>query len=1410
MLQRFTRSVLVVALLVPGSFIVQGLLPGSSAWASPRVAAPDPAAPVPAPPSLTSINPASATVGAAQFTLTLTGTGFLAAAVASFGVTPLTTSFIDATSLTAVVPASLLLTAGTPDVTVDNQDAQGPSNAQTFTINNPAPTLTSIAPTSTIVGTPAVTLTLTGTNFVSTSTAQWNGSPLATGFGSSTLLVALVPGSLLTTQGTADVTVVNPTPGGGTSGTQVFSINNPPPAVSGISPSSAAAGSGAFILTVNGANFINGGSTVRWAGSDRTTSFVNSTQLTAQILASDVALGGTFTVTVFNSGGGGESNGFPFAVNNPSPSVTLLSPASVLVGSAQFTITVTGTNFVSTSGVLWNGTGARTTFFDSSSQVRAVIPASDLTTIGTFLVFVSNPGPGGGTASQSFNVENPIPSLSSISPQTTFTGGSAFVLTVNGTNFNSSTFVQFAGTSQPTTFVNASQVTASIPAAAIASAGSKTVTVVNPAPGGGNASTTFQVDNPTPVISTLAPASATAGGPAFTLTINGSSFVSGASVLWNGSARTTTFVSSTVLTVAIPASDIATGTTVGVTVVNPPPGGGSTTASFNSNSPTPTISSLSPASTLVGGSQFTLTVNGTNFVSNSVVRWNGSDRTTTFVSSTVLTAVIPASDITVIGTNTVIVFNPAPAGGIATRSFDVDNPIPSISSLNPATVVIPASAPELTINGTNFVAGTTVSFGGSSRTVAFDSSVRLRVTLLASDVTTAGTFQITVTNASPGGGSASSSLTVENPVPTISSFSPATGSAGTGAFTLTVNGSNFVSTSAAQFGGSSRTVTFISSTQLGVALTAADNALGGAFTILVQNPTPGGGLATATYTINYLAPTITSFNPVNPVALGPAFTLTVNGTNFYSTSVVRWAGGDRPTTFLSATQLAAAITAADIALSGTFAVSVFNPTPGGGTASLNITVNNPVPTITSLNPASVTVLTPSFTLTVNGTNFVAASGVRWNGSARATTFVSNTRLTAIISAADILTAGTSQVTVFNPAPGGGTSNAVTFTMNNPKPSLTSINPSALPAGFPADFTLLVTGQDFVKTSVVRWKGAAKTTTYISGTQLSATIPSADRATAGTLDVTVFNPTPGGGESAPQTFTSANPEPHVLAFSPASTPAGGGDLDLTIYGVNFVPTSVVRWVGSDRVTFFNGGNSIIGRIKAADIATTGSFQVTVFSPAPGGGSAGGEFQVVNGAPTLTSLSPNSAGSGGAAFTLTVTGTKFVSGSVVTWNGDARATTYVSSTSLNASIPASDLTTPGTAQVAVFNPPPAGGVSNTLSFGIGNPAPTLTSLQPATAPAGGPAFTLTLNGTGFVSTSVGTFNSANRTTAFVSSTQLTMALTASDIATPGTGKVAVVNPAPGGGTSNTLDLPIPYGVPVLTSLAPSKVNAGSADF
>jgi hypothetical protein len=72
-----------------------------------------------------------------------------------------------------------------------------------------------------------------------------------------------------------------------------------------------------------------------------------------------------------------------------------------------------------------------------------------------------------------------------------------------------------------------------------------------------------------PAMSSLSPSNATAGGPAFTLTVNGSDFVSGAVVRWNGAARTTTFVSAMRLTAAISASDIAAAGTAQVSVLNP-------------------------------------------------------------------------------------------------------------------------------------------------------------------------------------------------------------------------------------------------------------------------------------------------------------------------------------------------------------------------------------------------------------------------------------------------------------------------------------------------------------------------------------------------------------------------------------------------------------------------------------------------------------------------------------------------------------------------------------------------------------------------------------------------------------------------------------------------------------------------
>ena len=171
----------------------------------------------------------------------------------------------------------------------------------------------------------------------------------------------------------------------------------------------------------------------------------------------------------------------------------------------------------------------------------------------------------------------------------------------------------------------------------------------------------------------------------------------------------------------------------------------------------------------------------------------------------------------------------------------------------------------------------------------------------------------------------------------------------------------------------------------------------------------------------------TGLNPVFAMAGAPAFTLTITGTNFVAGSVVRWNGADRATTYVSPTQLTAAIAPTDVALAGTAAVTVFTPAPGGGTSNTQtFTILNPMPTITSLSPPSATVGGSQFTLTVTGTNFVRTSVVRWNGADRATTYVSATQLTAVIPATDLVTAGTARVTVFNPPPGGGTSNAVSL------------------------------------------------------------------------------------------------------------------------------------------------------------------------------------------------------------------------------------------------------------------------------------------------------------------------------------------------------------------------------------------------
>jgi hypothetical protein len=106
-----------------------------------------------------------------------------------------------------------------------------------------------------------------------------------------------------------------------------------------------------------------------------------------------------------------------------------------------------------------------------------------------------------------------------------------------------------------------------------------------------------------------------------------------------------------------------------------------TASLFAQSNPVPFVNQpLVPTTVVPGSAAFTLTVNGTGFVSGSVVNWNGSPRVTTFVSSSQLTAAILAADVAVASTGTVTVTSPGPGGGVSNGQFlGVTNPFRQIT-----------------------------------------------------------------------------------------------------------------------------------------------------------------------------------------------------------------------------------------------------------------------------------------------------------------------------------------------------------------------------------------------------------------------------------------------------------------------------------------------------------------------------------------------------------------------------------------------------------------------------------------------------------------------------------------------------------------------------------------------------------
>jgi hypothetical protein len=392
-------------------------------------------------------------------------------------------------------------------------------------------------------------------------------------------------------------------------------------------------------------------------------------------------------------------------------------------------------------------------------------------------------------------------------------------------------------------------------------------------------------------------------------------------------------------------------------------------------------------------------------------------------------------------------------------------------------------------------------------------------------------------------------FTVNNPAPTITSLSPSSATAGMAAQALTINGTNFLSASTVTYNAVTHTATFVNSTQLTIPLTASDQATAGTYPVVVTNPAPGGGVSNAmtfTVTATNPMPTITSLSPTSVTAGAPAQTLTINGTNFLSTSTVTYNDVGHAPTLVNSTLLTIPLTASDQATAGTYAVVVTNPAPGGGASnSVNFTVTatNPVPTITSLSPASAAAGAAAQTLTINGTNFLSASTVTYNAATHTATFVNSTQLTIPLTASDQATPGSYAVVVTNPAPGGGASNTINFLVTG---AIASLSPSSF--AFPtqpaatsssaATFTLSNTGNATLTITSIGFTGA-------NASNFSDT-PACGSTLAANSSCTIavfFTPSASGSYSA--SLTVKDNSNGVSGSTQASTLTGTGSHDVIL-------------------------------------------------------------------------------------------------------------------------------------------------------------------------------------------------------------------------------------------------------------------------
>lgn len=624
--------------------------------------------------------------------------------------------------------------------------------------------------------------------------------------------------------------------------------------------------------------------------------------------------------------------------------------------------------------------------------------------------------------------------------------------------------------------------------------------------------------NPSPTLVSLSTDSVPVGNPDFTLQIHGTGFVTGTRIQFDKAELIPSSVTRTEVTVTVPRDLVETARTLEISAATPPPGGGTSNAlEFSVKNPLPVLQSLSLTSVLASSGDFALTLTGSEFAVGAKVSFGAQSLEPQSSSATELEVMVPGTLIGEGGTVTVSVTNPGPGGGISNqRPFTILNPTPTLAGLSTQSALLDSSALSLEIAGTNFIPQTLVMIGSASLVPSRQTSTQLTVTVPATTLANSGVLEIKALNPGPGGGTSNAvEFTVNNPVPVVSTLSLDNTLVGSAAFPLTISGSNFVSGSKLHIGSEELTPHVTSRRELSVIVPQTLLANAALLPVSVSNPGPGGGASNSLeFTVKNPEPMITAISADNITAGTNDFTLQITGANFASGASFDFGPLHLVPLSSTSTQMEVTIPATAVSGAAVLSVTVTNPGPGGGTSNaVRFTIYNPAPEITAISQQSVLVNSDAFSLDITGNNFVSQTWIEFGNAALRPVSFDREHMRLLVPKSAFPRGAVISIRAVNPPPGGGTSNAIEFTVANPVPVVNSVSPLSVTAG--GDGTpITLSGKGFVDGSVVTAGTTQLIPNAVSDTGLQLRLPGNLIAESGALTLTVTNPTPGGGTSGP--------------------------------------------------------------------------------------------------------------------------------------------------------------------------------------------------------------------------------------------------------------------------------------------------------